>query len=166
MPMWFFFFFFLSSYSNKNSTEWTHFTSDRCSPVNFSENLLVPQRFVKQHRLRREATNALLLCCSLLQEMSAALKGGLSGSLENVILGLMKNTAEYDAFELRASMKVRFGPSRIELSRGLFVGHLTKENKNDSACNISKTCVTYHVTHMTVKVLLCYFIWLTGVFFL
>lgn len=42
--------------------------------------------------------------------MSAALKGVLSGSLENVILGLMKNKAEYDAFELRASMKVSFSP--------------------------------------------------------
>lgn len=42
--------------------------------------------------------------------MVTALKGALSGSLENVILGLMKNTAHYDAFELRASMKVSFSP--------------------------------------------------------
>lgn len=40
--------------------------------------------------------------------MSSTLKGALSGSLENVILGLMKSTAEFDAFELRASMKVSY----------------------------------------------------------
>ncbi|XP_060796615.1 annexin A2-A-like [Neoarius graeffei] len=39
------------------------------------------------------------------KELVTALKGALSGSLENVILGLMKHTAHYDAFELRASMK-------------------------------------------------------------
>uniref|UniRef100_A0A8B9HWF3 Annexin n=1 Tax=Astyanax mexicanus TaxID=7994 RepID=A0A8B9HWF3_ASTMX len=33
------------------------------------------------------------------------LKAALSGSLENVILGLMKTTTEFDASELRASMK-------------------------------------------------------------
>ncbi|KAG7327789.1 hypothetical protein KOW79_009395 [Hemibagrus wyckioides] len=39
------------------------------------------------------------------KDMITALKGALSGSLESLILGLMKNTAQYDAFELRASMK-------------------------------------------------------------
>uniref|UniRef100_A0A8B9HTH5 Annexin n=1 Tax=Astyanax mexicanus TaxID=7994 RepID=A0A8B9HTH5_ASTMX len=34
-----------------------------------------------------------------------SLKAALSGSLENVILGLMKTTTEFDASELRASMK-------------------------------------------------------------
>ncbi|XP_036442829.1 annexin A2b [Colossoma macropomum] len=39
------------------------------------------------------------------KDMVTALKGALSGSLENVILGLMKSTTQFDAFELRASMK-------------------------------------------------------------
>ncbi|XP_053491186.1 annexin A2-A isoform X1 [Ictalurus furcatus] len=39
------------------------------------------------------------------KDMITALKGVLSGSLENVVLGLLRNTTQYDAFELRASMK-------------------------------------------------------------
>ncbi|XP_066504398.1 annexin A2b isoform X2 [Hoplias malabaricus] len=39
------------------------------------------------------------------KDMITALKAALSGSLETVILGLMKSTTEFDAFELRASMK-------------------------------------------------------------
>ena len=39
--------------------------------------------------------------------MIIALKGALSGSLESVVLGLMKSTTQYDASELKASMKVR-----------------------------------------------------------
>ncbi len=38
--------------------------------------------------------------------MISALKGALSGSLEAVILGLMKSTAQYDASEIKASIKV------------------------------------------------------------
>ena len=44
---------------------------------------------------------------SFLQDMISALKGALSGSLETVILGLMKSTAQYDASEIKASIKVR-----------------------------------------------------------
>uniref|UniRef100_A0A667ZHV0 Annexin n=1 Tax=Myripristis murdjan TaxID=586833 RepID=A0A667ZHV0_9TELE len=39
------------------------------------------------------------------KDMITALKGALSGSLETVTLGLMKSTAQYDAAELKASMK-------------------------------------------------------------
>lgn len=39
------------------------------------------------------------------KDLVVALKGALSGSLEALILGLMKSTAEYDASELKASMK-------------------------------------------------------------
>ncbi|XP_076002954.1 annexin A2-like [Genypterus blacodes] len=39
------------------------------------------------------------------KDMITALKGALSGPLEALILGLMKSTTEYDASELRASMK-------------------------------------------------------------
>uniref|UniRef100_A0A3Q0QUX4 Annexin A2a n=1 Tax=Amphilophus citrinellus TaxID=61819 RepID=A0A3Q0QUX4_AMPCI len=39
------------------------------------------------------------------KDMISALKGALSGSLENVILGLMKSTAQYDATEIRGSIK-------------------------------------------------------------
>lgn len=35
-----------------------------------------------------------------------ALKGALSGPLETLMLGLMRSTAQYDASELKASMKV------------------------------------------------------------
>ncbi|XP_038557768.1 annexin A2-B-like [Micropterus salmoides] len=39
------------------------------------------------------------------KDLVTALKGALSGSLEALMLGLMKSTAQYDAFELKASMK-------------------------------------------------------------
>ncbi|XP_034038706.1 annexin A2-like [Thalassophryne amazonica] len=39
------------------------------------------------------------------KDLITALKGALSGSLEALMLGLMKSTTEYDASELRASMK-------------------------------------------------------------
>uniref|UniRef100_A0A3P9HWK5 Annexin n=1 Tax=Oryzias latipes TaxID=8090 RepID=A0A3P9HWK5_ORYLA len=39
------------------------------------------------------------------KDLSSALKGALSGSLEALMLGLMKSTAQFDASELRASMK-------------------------------------------------------------
>ncbi|KAM7424774.1 hypothetical protein PAMA_000909 [Pampus argenteus] len=39
------------------------------------------------------------------KDLITALKGALSGSLEALMLGLMKSTAQYDASELRASMK-------------------------------------------------------------
>lgn len=39
------------------------------------------------------------------KDMITALKGALSGSLEHVVLGLMKSTAQYDASELKSSMK-------------------------------------------------------------
>ncbi|XP_071771644.1 annexin A2-A-like [Centroberyx gerrardi] len=39
------------------------------------------------------------------KDMITALKGALSGSLETVVLGLMKSTAQYDASEIRGSIK-------------------------------------------------------------
>ncbi|XP_028287730.1 annexin A2-A-like [Parambassis ranga] len=39
------------------------------------------------------------------KDMISALKGALSGSLESVILGLMKSTAQFDASEIRGSIK-------------------------------------------------------------
>lgn len=39
------------------------------------------------------------------KDLVTALKGALSGSLEAVMLGLLKSTAQYDASELKASMK-------------------------------------------------------------
>lgn len=38
--------------------------------------------------------------------MITALKAALSSSLETVILGLMKSTSQYDASEIKASIKV------------------------------------------------------------
>lgn len=40
------------------------------------------------------------------QDMISDLKGALSGSLETVILGLMKSTTQYDASAIRGSIKV------------------------------------------------------------
>ncbi|XP_051507399.1 annexin A2b [Myxocyprinus asiaticus] len=39
------------------------------------------------------------------KDLVSALKGALSGSLESLILGLMKSTAQYDASEIKASIK-------------------------------------------------------------
>ncbi|MED6240803.1 hypothetical protein ATANTOWER_028386 [Ataeniobius toweri] len=39
------------------------------------------------------------------KDMITALKAALSGSLETVILGLMKSTSQYDASEIRGSIK-------------------------------------------------------------
>uniref|UniRef100_A0A3Q2FT69 Annexin n=1 Tax=Cyprinodon variegatus TaxID=28743 RepID=A0A3Q2FT69_CYPVA len=39
------------------------------------------------------------------KDLNAALKGALSGSLESLMLGLMKSTAQFDASELKSSMK-------------------------------------------------------------
>lgn len=39
--------------------------------------------------------------------MISALKGALSGSLETVILGLMKSTTQYDASVVRGSIQVK-----------------------------------------------------------
>lgn len=41
------------------------------------------------------------------QDMVAALKSALYGPLEKVILGLMKSTTQYDASEIRGSIKVK-----------------------------------------------------------
>lgn len=53
--------------------------------------------------------------------MISALKGALSGSLETVILGLMKSTAQFDASEIKASIKVKCGLFVFSLSQGDFV---------------------------------------------
>lgn len=49
----------------------------------------------------------LLFVCEHFQDLTTALKGALSGSLEALMLGLIKSTAQYDTSELNASMKVR-----------------------------------------------------------
>lgn len=57
-----------------------------------------------------------LLDVSLLQELPSALKSALSGHLETVVLGLLKTPAQYDASELKASMKVNTcGVSSVHL---------------------------------------------------
>lgn len=49
------------------------------------------------------------------QDLITALKGALSGSLEALMLGLMKSTAQYDASELNTSMKVRISRALTEV---------------------------------------------------
>ena len=46
------------------------------------------------------------VCCFYFKDMITALKAALSGSLESVILGLMKSTAQYDASVINGSIKV------------------------------------------------------------
>lgn len=47
-----------------------------------------------------------------------ALKGALSGSLEAVMLGLMRSATQYDAFELKNSVKVRKGSRQFATGPG------------------------------------------------
>lgn len=53
--------------------------------------------------------------------MISALKGALSGSLETVILGLMKSTAQFDASEIKESIKVKCGLFVFSFFQGDFV---------------------------------------------
>lgn len=52
---------------------------------------------------------------STLQDLMTALKGALSGSLEALMLGLMRSTTQYDAFELKNSVKVQRGRDNLQL---------------------------------------------------
>ncbi|KAJ8340246.1 hypothetical protein SKAU_G00348790 [Synaphobranchus kaupii] len=89
------------------------------------------------------------------KDMITALKGALSGSLETVILGLMKSTAQYDASELKASMKglgtdeeslieivcSRSNEELVEIKRvykELFKKDLEKDVAGDSSGNFCK----------------------------
>lgn len=62
-------------------------------------------------RAVRERPKLQLPLC--LQDMISALKGALSGSLESVILGLMKSTAQFDATEIKGSMKVKESLTKV-----------------------------------------------------
>lgn len=53
-----------------------------------------------------------------LQDLMTALKGALSGSLEALMLGLMRSTTQYDAFELKNSVKVWRGRDNSQLVPG------------------------------------------------
>lgn len=50
-----------------------------------------------------------------LQDLMTALKGALSGSLEALMMGLMRSTTQYDAFELKNSVKVQRGRDNLQL---------------------------------------------------
>lgn len=67
----------------------------------------------------KETVKGTRLC---FQDMISALKGALSGSLESVILGLMKSTTQYDASEIRGAIKVK------EMLRGLLRVNDTRFN--------------------------------------
>merc|ERR1712212_298587 len=47
------------------------------------------------------------------KDLISALKGVLSGSLEAVMLGLMKSTSQYDASELKAAMKSKGAKEKV-----------------------------------------------------
>ncbi|XP_030587157.1 annexin A2-like [Archocentrus centrarchus] len=89
------------------------------------------------------------------KDMISALKGALSGSLENVILGLMKSTAQYDATEIRGSIKglgtdeetlieilcSRSNEELVEIKRvykELFKKELEKDVAGDTSGNFAK----------------------------
>ncbi|XP_058485036.1 annexin A2-like [Solea solea] len=89
------------------------------------------------------------------KDLSTALKGALSGSLEALMLGLMKSTAQYDASELKASMKglgtdeeslieivcSRNNEEMVEIKkvyRELFKKELEKDIAGDTSGNFAK----------------------------
>ncbi|XP_036391255.1 annexin A2-like [Megalops cyprinoides] len=89
------------------------------------------------------------------KDMITALRGALSGSLETVILGLMKSTAQYDASEIKASMKglgtdeetlieilcSRSNAELVEIKRvykELFKKDLEKDVAGDTSGNFAK----------------------------
>ncbi|KAM3870445.1 annexin A2-like [Diretmus argenteus] len=89
------------------------------------------------------------------KDMITALKSALSGSLETVILGLMKSTAQYDASEIRGSIKglgtdeetlieilcSRSNPELVEIKRvykELFKKELEKDVAGDTSGNFAK----------------------------
>lgn len=83
-------------------------SSGERSPSNTSDsprrsgNFLLHRHVAKNTALPRQH-----LRLASFQDLNSALKGALSGSLEALMLGLMKSTAQYDATELKASMKVQ-----------------------------------------------------------
>ncbi|XP_071375164.1 annexin A2-A-like [Centroberyx affinis] len=89
------------------------------------------------------------------KDMISALKGALSGSLETVVLGLMKSTAQYDASEIRGSIKglgtdeetlieivcSRSNAELVEIKRvykELFKKDLDKDVAGDTSGNFAK----------------------------
>lgn len=76
-----------------------------------------PDKHVYRHVLFPWQQQHVFVSTGLFQDLLSALKTVLSGSLEALMLGLMKSTAQYDASELKASMKVPDCPWPI---RGLW----------------------------------------------
>ncbi|XP_051238058.1 annexin A2 [Dicentrarchus labrax] len=89
------------------------------------------------------------------KDMITALKGALSGSLEAVILGLMKSTSQYDASEIRGSIKglgtdeetlieilcSRSNEELVDIKKvykELFKTDLQKDVKGDTSGNFAK----------------------------
>lgn len=89
------------------------------------------------------------------KDMITALKAALSGSLETVILGLMKSTSQYDASEIRGSIKglgtdeetlieilcSRSNDELVEIKKvynELFKKDLAKDVKGDTSGNFAK----------------------------
>lgn len=100
------------------------------------------------------------------KDMITALKGALSGSLETVILGLMKSTAQYDASEIRGSIKglgtdedvlIEFLCSRsnselVEIKKvykDLFKKDLDKDVAGDTSGNFAKLLLALVQTKRT-----------------
>uniref|UniRef100_A0A8B9L7I8 Annexin n=1 Tax=Astyanax mexicanus TaxID=7994 RepID=A0A8B9L7I8_ASTMX len=75
-----------------------------CSKMNCVDEQTIIQVLTKRtYAQRREIAFAYERRAK--KDMISALKSALSGSLETVILGLMKSTAQYDASEIKASIK-------------------------------------------------------------
>lgn len=84
-------------------------------------------RYYKMFFLYMVVTLSVFQMSGHFQDLTTALKGALSGSLEALILGLMRSTAQFDAAELNASIKVQ----------------------NVFFCDWNKTCHWFHCTPNT-----------------
>uniref|UniRef100_A0A3P8ZGU8 Annexin n=1 Tax=Esox lucius TaxID=8010 RepID=A0A3P8ZGU8_ESOLU len=102
------------------------------------------------------------------KDMITALKGALSGSLESVILGLMKSTAQYDATEIRGSIKglgtdeetlieIVCSRSSSELSeiktvyKELFKKDLEKDVAGDTSGDFAKLLLALHLIMLDIS---------------
>uniref|UniRef100_A0A673CLU8 Annexin n=1 Tax=Sphaeramia orbicularis TaxID=375764 RepID=A0A673CLU8_9TELE len=89
--------------SKLNTGKYPIFTEKICHKRRVDEQTIIDVLTKRTYAQRREIAFAYERRAK--KDMISALKGALSGSLETVILGLMKSTAQYDASEIRGSIK-------------------------------------------------------------
>uniref|UniRef100_H2TT71 Annexin n=1 Tax=Takifugu rubripes TaxID=31033 RepID=H2TT71_TAKRU len=88
---------------NIQSRKTAHYIVTSADTVGVDEQTIIDVLTKRTYSQRREI--AFSYERKAKKDMITALKGALSGSLESVILGLMKSTTQYDASEIRGSIK-------------------------------------------------------------